>query len=418
MSNSLVTIDMVAKEALMVAHEKATFLGTIHREYDSSFGKEGGKIGSTLRIRNPNQYSVTTSSRVMGVQDQDESTQTLTVASQYHVDMRFNNAERALSIDEFSKRYITPAVSVLVSKIDGECLATATKKTWNVAGTAGTIPGTVTSGFSDTSALGLARAKINQGLAPDGDRSVQLDSVTMAYIANGIKGINNPKTDAERAWREGFVMRTAMADFYENERTWTLSNGDDVTGEIDESTATNFVEGATTLHIDGLGTGSITAGQVFTIEGIYACHPETKEAYSHQQQFTVTSTVAIGSNECDVTFTPAIYTTGAKKNVCTSTGADLTWTYTGQDGKDVTFWGSTSTSYRQNLMYHRDAFAFVSADLPLMADASKCVRMNKDGLSLRVWEASDIRNDEMLMRIDILWGFIAQRPAWASRISN
>src|SRR6185369_9517989 len=208
-----------------------------------------------------------------------------------------------------------------------------------------------------------------------------------------------------------------MADIYENERTWTMTNGDDVAGEIDESTETHFTEGSSTVHIDGLGTGNITAGQIFTWEGIYACHPETKAAYSHLQQFVVTATVAISGNECDVSFSPAIYTTGAKKNVSTSTGADLTWTSTGQDGKDITFFGSASASYRQNLMYHKDFAAFVTADLPLMADAAECVRRQKDGLSLRVWKGSDIRNDELLMRIDILYGWKVLRPEWACRIS-
>lgn len=419
MSNTNTVIDMVAKEALRLAHEKATFVGTVNRSYDDSFAKSGAKIGSTLRVRNPNQYLRRQGSRVMDVQDQADTTQTITVATQDGVDMRFNSAELALDIDELSRRYIDPAMSVLVSGIDGDCIATATKDTYNVAGTAGTVVGTVTTGFSDTSALGLARAKLNQGLAPkDKNRAVQMDSVTMASVSNGIKGLFHPSSEVEKAWREGFIARTAMADFYENERTWSMTNGDDVAGEIDESTETNFVEGATKLHVDGLGTGSITAGQVFEIEGLYAVHPETKAAFAHKQQFVVTSTVAIGSNECDINFSPAIYTTGAKKNVATSTGADLTWTSTGQDGKDVTFFGSASATYRQNLMYHQDAFAFVTADLPLMDDAHKCVRMQKDGISLRVWQASDIRNDELLMRIDILYGFKTLRPAWSCRISN
>ena len=88
------------------------------------------------------------------------------------------------------------------------------------------------------------------------------------------------------------------------------------------------------------------------------------------------------------------------------------------DGKDVTFFGSASTTYKQNLVYHRDAFTFVTADLPLMGGADKCARMTKDGISLRVWQDGDIRNDELLMRIDILWGFKTMRPYWSSRVSN
>ena len=84
----------------------------------------------------------------------------------------------------------------------------------------------------------------------------------------------------------------------------------------------------------------------------------------------------------------------------------------------LTFVGNASTSYVQNLMYHKEAFQFITADLPIMDDASKCVRRQQDGLSLRVWQASDIRNDEMLMRIDILYGMAALRPEWACRITS
>src|SRR5574343_1608527 len=146
MSNTFSVIDMVAKEAMRIAHEKATFIGTINRSYDDSFAKSGGKIGSTLRIREPNQYTRRSGSRVMDVQDTTESTQTVTLATQDGVDMRFNSAELALSIDELTARYIEPAVSVLVSKIDATHLATATKAVANLVGTAGTAIGAVTSG--------------------------------------------------------------------------------------------------------------------------------------------------------------------------------------------------------------------------------------------------------------------------------
>ena len=37
MANTLLTIDMITKEALRLAHEKATFIGTINRQFDDSF---------------------------------------------------------------------------------------------------------------------------------------------------------------------------------------------------------------------------------------------------------------------------------------------------------------------------------------------------------------------------------------------
>ena len=408
MSNTLTFIDMVAREALAIAHEKSTFIGTTDRQYDDSFGKSGAKIGSTLRVRNPNQYTRRQGSRVMDVQDQEESTQTITVATQDGVDMRFNSAELALDTDNvndvaaFSKRYIEPAVSVMISGIEADYLAFATKATYNVAGTAGTA-------ITNLTAPGAARAKLNQGLAPkDNNRSIQMDSVTMAGLVNGTAAYFAPSGAISEQYREGMVARTAMADYYENERVWTLTNDADIVANTNaDGLVTN---GGSTIAVgDDLAIGDQVVGSVFTVAGVYACHPETKAAYAHLQQFVVTATGAVS-----VTVSPAIYITGAKQNVCSAAGAALA--VTAFDEAALTFVGAASTSYAQSLMYHKDAFQFVTADLPLMDDAIKCARRQSEGLSLRVWQASDIRNDEMLMRIDVLYGMAALRPAWASRM--
>jgi hypothetical protein len=402
MSNSLLTIDMVTREALRVAHESCQFIATTDRQYDDSFGKTGAKIGSTLRVRKPNAYTRTQGSRVMDVQDQNEINGTITVATQDHVDMRFNSVELALSLDDFSKRYIEPAVKVLVSGIEADYLAYATKATWNMVGTAGTA-------ITDLTAPGLARAKLNQNLAPkDGNRAIQMDSVTMAGLVKGVAAYFNPSGAISSQFKEGLVARTSMADYYENERLWTLTHSDDVTGNTDA--AALVTDGGETIDMHTLiPVAKQTVGSVFTVAGVYACHPETKAALPNLQQFVIT---AVGATT--TTIAPKTYLTGPRKNVVSSTGGTLATT--AFDAAAVTFVGSASTSYVQPLMYHKEAFQFVTADLPLMDDASKCVRRVQDGLSMRVWQASDIRNDEQLMRIDILYGMAALRPEWACRM--
>lgn len=395
---------MVTREALRIAHEKCQFIGTVDRQYDSSYANTGAKIGSALRVRKPNQYTRTQGSRVMDVQEQAELTSTITLATQDHVDMRFNSAELALSIDEISKRYIEPAMAVLVSGIESDFIVAATKATFNVAGTAGTPP-------TDLVAVGAARAKLNQYLAPkDGNRVVMMDSVTMGGMVNGLKGLFQDSAQIKEQYREGMIGRTGGADWYENDRMWTLTNGSDVTGTTDA--AALVTDGGSTVDMHTtIAVTAVNVGQVFTISGVYACHPETKAPYSSLQQFTIT---AVGAST--VTVSPSIYLTGPRKNVVSSTGATLATT--DFNSKTLTFVGNASTSYVQNLMYHKEAFQFVTADLPIMDDAAKCVRRTQDGLSLRVWQASDIRNDELLMRIDILYGFAALRPEWACRITS
>lgn len=405
MSNSLLTIDMITREALRLAHEKLQFIGTVDRQYDDQFAKTGAKIGSTLRVRKPNAYTRRQGSRVMDVQDQSEASSTITVATQDGVDMRFNSAELALSIDDFSKRYIEPAVSVMASGIEGDFLAYATKAVYNVAGSAGTA-------ITDLTAPGLARAKLNQCLAPKDARCTQMDSITVAGLVKGVAAYFAPNGDISRQFREGQIARTQMADWYENERVWTMTNGSDVTGSTDAT-------GLGTANSDGsyslidmhtlVAVAAQNVGQVFTVAGVYACHPETKAALPYLQQFVIT-----GSSGNFTTVSPAIYLSGARKNVVSSAGATLTTA--AFDAKTVTFVGAASTSYVQSLMYHPEAFQFVTADLPLMDDAHKCVRRTQDGLSMRVWQGSDIRNDELLMRIDMLYGMAALRPEWACRM--
>lgn len=400
MSNTLKFIDMVAREALAIAHEKLAFVGTTDRQYDDSFGKKGAKIGSSLRVRNPNKYTRRTGSRVMDVQDQNETTQTITVATQDGVDMRFNSAELTLDTDSpsdvaaFSKRYIEPAVSVMASGIESDFLAFATKSTYQVAGTAGTA-------ITTLAVPGLARAKLNQQLAPkDSNRAIQMDSVTMAGLVNGMAAYFNPGTAISEQYKEGFIARTAMADYYENERLWTLQNAGDVATTLDTYTVT---EGDADLTVAALSAAPV-AGMVFTLAGVYDVHPETKAAYPHLKQFVV----GAGSTTTNVVYSPAIYSSasGALQNVSAMPATTAA----------VTFVGAASTNYVQSLMYHKDAFQFITADLPLMDDAHKCARRTQDGLSMRVWMASDIRNDELLMRIDMLYGMAALRPEWACRM--
>jgi hypothetical protein len=204
----------------------------------------------------------------------------------------------------------------------------------------------------------------------------------------------------KEAFREGFVSRTSMADWYENDRMWTLPNSADVAGEINNGTLTS---GITALTVDGL-TAAPVEGMVFTVQGTYDVHPETKAALPHLKQFTC----AAGCTTTNLAFTPAlIYDTTNPRQNCS--GAPT-------NDDDITFVGALSTNYVQPLMYHKEAYAFVTADLPLVDDAHKCVRRVKEGLSMRAWMGSDIRNDELLLRLDILYGFAALRPEWACRM--
>jgi hypothetical protein len=410
MSYTLLTTDMVTREALRVAHETASMIPTVDRQYDSSYAQTGAKIGSVLRVRKPNQYVRTTGSRVMDIQDQDEASTSITLATQDHVDMRFNSADLALSIDDFSRRYIEPAVKVLVGAIEGDAITYWTQQTYNTAGNT-----TITTKMTDLTVPGYARAKMNMHLAPkDNNRYVQVGSNTMANIVNGLKGLFHDGQQIKEQYREGLMGRTGGADWYENDRVWTLPLSSDVSGTTD--VAAVVTDGGTTLSADTAAPVTLALYTTFTIAGVYACHPETKQSLGFLRTFINTAGTGSGG---DMTVSPPFYLTGAKQNVCSVSSAVLLTTDFNSQALVPTN-GNTATTvnkaYQMGLMYHKEAFQFVTADLPMMGGSANCSIRRQDGLSMRVWQDTDIRNDEMLMRIDMLYGFAALRPEWACRM--
>ena len=407
MANVNLTVDWIGNEALRLAHEKASFIGTINREFDSDF-KPG--YGNTIRVRTPSQYTQTTG-RVIDVQDSEQQSTSIVVATQNHIALRYNSQEMAQDLVNFQKLHLEPAMAQLVSYIDGQCISTAMLNTYNVAGTPGNT-------ISTLIVPGQARGRLNQYLAPKSDRRIQVDSGIMADFVNATASYFNPSGAISEQWREGLVARTAMADWYENERVPALTNVNQTSSWIDSVVITNgtrsFAVSTTASNLSSFTTGSLfTIGFASSVTGGFrACHPETKQPYSHLQTFVTRS---MDMTTSTVTFDPPIYLTGPRQNVARSDGAAIV-AASGVSTSIIRQVGAGGSTYPTPLMYYRDAYTFATAALPLMADASKCVVKTYDGISLRVWEASDIRNDEKLTRIDILWGFAAIRPQWACRM--
>jgi hypothetical protein len=390
MANSNLTPTAVTREILRVAHEKLSFIGTIERQYDDSFAKTGAKIGDTLKIRLPNKYTVRTGKTIQA-QDNNETSVSLTVATQKGVDMNFSSAELTLDIDDFSKRIIVPAVAALTSDIEATMLSTVTKEVYNSVGSGGTAPVFLS--------IAQAKAKLNQNLAPKDDmRCLQMESVDMAASVNELKGLFHESSEISKQYREGKVGKATGLMWYENERVYRHANGSDVTGITFNSVTA--ADGDATLAITG-ASAAPSVGTVFTMADVYAVHPETKVAYTHLQQFVVTA-----ATTASLSFSPALQSTGASQNVSVLPATTAA----------LVFVSAATTAYPQNLAYHKEAFAFATADLELPSGVHFAAREQEDGISIRLVRQYDINNDMFPTRLDILHGYKAIRPEWACRL--
>lgn len=403
MSNSLLTPTIITREALRVLHGNLAFLKNVNKDYDDQFAKSGAKIGSTLTIRKPNKYTVR-SGRVMAAQDQAESSTSLVVSTQKGVDMNFTGAELALTIDEFSKRYIAPAMSVLAANIDADALS-MTKDVYNSVGTPGTTPATFQV-WADS------MARLDDYLTPrDPMRQAILSPAAMARTVDGLKGLFQDGDKIRDQYRNGIMSNSSIGlkwGIDQNIINLTMGTRSGTVQVTDPSAL--LVSGATQVTMDGFtgATDTVKQGEVFTLGGVFAVNAETKARQTFLQQFVVTSDFTASGNAGQVSFQPAMTTTGAQQNV---SGLPA-------DNATVTFFGTTSTNvYPQSLVFHRDAFTFATADLPLPRNpAMFAARESQDGISLRVWQADDIINDQFPLRIDVLYGFKTVYPELACRV--
>ena len=398
MSNSILTIDMITRKALEILENNLVLTRNVNRQYDDSFAVEGAKIGSTLRIRLPDRALVTDGAALQ-VQDDNEQFTTLTVASQKHIGVNFTSAELTMQLDDFAERVLKPRISQLASSIDAD-VANAYKAISASVGTPGTTPST-------SLVLLQAQQKLNEAAAVMSPRYATVNPAANAGLVEGMKGLFNPTDTISRQFKNG-MMGMGVLGFEEINMSQSIkqhTTGD--WGTTITVTTTVATEGATSVAISFTGSSKTwNVGDVFTIAGVYAVNPQTRESTGSLQQFTVTAATS-GSSTATLAVSPAIYT---------SANALATVNSFPQANAVVTMLGSAASQYAQNLVYHKDAITFATADLLLPQGVDMASRQVHNGISMRVVRQYDINNDRLPCRIDVLYGYSTIRPAMACRI--
>jgi hypothetical protein len=398
MSNSLLTIDMITRKSLEILENNLVLTRNVNRQYDDSFAVEGAKIGSTLRIRLPDRALVTDGAALQ-VQSDNEQFTTLTVSSQKHIGVNFTSAELTMQLDDFAERVLKPRVSQLASSVDAD-VATSYKGIYNSVGTPGTTPAT-------SLVLLQANQKLNEFATPMSPRYATVNPAANAGLVEGMKGLFNPTGTISRQFKNG-MMGEGILGLDEINMSQSISNhtnGDWGTAITVTSTVTT--EGQATLPISFTGSSKTwNVGDVFTIAGVFAVNPQTRQSTGSLQQFTVTA-VETGSSTATLDISPALYTAG---NALATVNAFP------QASAVVTMLGSALTSYPQNLVYHKDAISFATADLLLPQGVDMASRQVHNGISLRIVRQYDINNDRLPCRIDVLYGYAAIRPVTAVRL--
>lgn len=393
MANTLLTPDMITAESLRILHQEARFINSINTQYDDSFARSGAKIGDSLRIRKPNQYTVRTGA-TLSTQDTEEESVTLNVSTRKGVDMSFTSTDLTMDIDRFSERYIKPAMSVLAADIESDALSMY-KDVANVVDNTGS---TITS-----KKVMDGKVLLDNGLTPQDDMRCLLASPQDEVDAvDSFKGLFQSSEEISAQYRKG-VMGTAFGFRWKSS---TLMPRHTFGGEDGAYLVNDTVASGDSVVTVDTGTGTFKKGDVITFAGSNAVHPETKTDLGYLKQFVVTADFAGGAG--DISVDPPFISTGAKQNVSALPANNAA----------ITAVGTADDTIDTSLGFHKDAFTFATADLVMPDGVDFKARKRLDGISMRLVRDYDINTDAFPCRLDVHYGYKTLRPELAVRYHN
>lgn len=403
MANSILTPTMITREAARVIHGKLSFIGNVNKQYDNRYAQSGAKIGTSLNIRMPPKYTVRTGATFSG-QDHIERSTPLSVTSQAGIDVSFTSVELTMSLDDFSRVVIEPAMSQLAAHIESQCLSDAYKLVSNYNGV------TTTSGQITFKSFDGQGTILTENLAPYSDRTALITPVSRNEFNDATKGLFQASSNIANQYREGMLGRTSGFDVLEStflptHTTGTLAGTPLTTGaSLGTSTTSNAWVSGTDLGIDGATSATtLLAGDIITLSGVYDVHPETKSNLGKLKKFVVQTAVTLTTSATTYTVSVKpglIYGTGNAYKNCVISGPANT------DGLTVSLIGNVGTAYGQNLAFHKDAFVFATADLIDVSEFGAWgAREVMDGISIRLARQYEISSDTVPARFDVLYGF-------------
>ncbi len=410
MANTYLTISMITREALMVLENILTFTKHVNREYDDQFARSGAKIGATVNVRKPPRYIVTRG-QALQIQDSTEQQVPVTLTTQYQCATTYSSQDLALSIDDFSKRFIRPQIAAIANAVDFDGLLLY-KKIANLVGTPGTVPNAL------LTYLNAGVVLDNNACPRDRQRSAVIGPQMQATLVDALKGLFQDSSDIARQYEDGTMGRTAGLKFSmdQNVNAHTVGplGGTPAVAGAGQTGASINTSGWT-----GAAAKRLNQGDVIQFAGVNAVNPQNRQDVGRLQDFTVTADVnSDAGGLAAIPIDPPIILTGPFQTVTASpaNGALISVFSTAAAGQGAL----ANTVSPQGLAFHPDCFCLACADLPLPGGVDMAARVSDKqlGLSLRLIRDYDIQTDQWPTRIDFLAGWAVLRPELACRVAS
>jgi hypothetical protein len=407
-ANELLTDDVIAKEALMIVENELTITKLINRRYEKKFAQEGNKIGDTLNIRLPVRWEGR-EGELMVPEAARERTIALKVDRLIGQDLEFSNVDLTLKVDQFKERYLDTACASIANRID-KAVCEQYANVPNFAGTPAVVPSTLDTYF-DASVI-MSNYGVPSG--KNGKRAMVLSPRMEATIVNALKGLFQAAKAIATQYETGGMGHVIGFDWHmdQNIQTHTVGTlgGTPLVDGAGQSGASILLRGYTSAAAQRHKRGDIV-----TFAGVNGVNPMSKDDTGELRQFVVTAdTDGTAGGAVTLPILPAIVLAGPYRNV----------TAAAADGAAVKTFGHASTYAaavsKQGLAFHKEwlTAAFVDLDLPKGMEMAARAKSEKLGLSIRIVKGFDIRTNQHLCRLDVLFGLKQTYEDFAVRIAS
>jgi hypothetical protein len=396
MANTLITPQIIAKEALFHLENNVIMGQNVHRQYKREFVK----IGDSVTIRKPVKFIATDGAARVN-QDVIEQTTSIVINNRKHVSWNFSTQDLTLTIEEYAERYIKPAMIVLANTIDRalcEVAVTGSPAFFNQSGAPGTTP-------ADFGALADTAVKMDDEPVPDdGMRKLVLNPAARWAMADGLGGTGSGgifNADIVHGMvRRGMLGQLANFDIYGDQNIVAHTVGTHSgTPLVDDAAFANDTNSIAFDAMVGTVVGALVAGDVLTIDGVFSVNDVSKQSTGVLQDFVVLADVNTTAGAGTVLVYPTL-----NDGSTTSTAAFQTVSALPADDAGINITGTAATAYPQNLAFHENALALVTIPLELPDSATFKARADWRGYSIRVIKDYDIDSDDEIIRLDILFG--------------
>lgn len=411
MANTILNPSIIATYAVRLLENELVMGRKVYRGYEEEFDKKvnGYEVGDTISIRKPQQFAVRSGAVATPIQDVTEGKLTLSVNLQKGVDFKFSSTELTLKIEQLADRVIRPAMVRLANQIDVDVMNLFTQIP-NWVGQPVTGADAPIDSFAK---FARAAERLDQCACPQDMRSAVLAPDSYWALAGGSLGQFLPQVN-QQSYRQGEIGTIGGVATYMSQNVPTFVGPGNLDAAATAATGTLSTTYAAIANTEATpGTMNFTtanwtgatvkAGTVFTLgtagTAVHAVNPVTKAVLPFQQMFTVTADATVSAGAATLVITPPIIPIGA------ADGAQ--WGTVDQapvNGTTLQVVGDASGTYRQNMMFHRDAFALVLVPLVRPPGAVDVARESYRGTSVRVIPYYDGTNDVSNYRLDVLYG--------------